>query len=432
MLAQLIQNVNASFLDGALLVIPIYSMVNRLGLLNSYFGLMLAYSTVNALSDFRIYIGRNQRIIRKAEVTNKLAASRYIARSIELIREHQATSGAYIASPAFVHYGYSWLRDGTFIAYAMDRAGEHESALRFYEWCNRIVLRYEPKARDVLAKITSGKSMPKSNEFLHTRYTVDGEEVTGEWGNFQLDGYGTWMWGLRQHIEMTGRVELIPSFKQAMELTVDYLSACWTLPNYDCWEEFGDLIHPATLAAIYGGLHAAAACLPERADQIEHVCKSIQQYVLTQGVVDGRFIKSIGRTDVDASLLWISLPFGLVEVDHPMIVETVRIIEQELFHKGGVHRYAQDIYYGGGQWILLTAWLGWYYAKIGKRKKAQQILAWIENQFTAVGLPEQVQDHLLSPENYCLWVERSGEPANPLLWSHAMHLVLALELNENQ
>lgn len=31
---------------GALLVIPIYNIVNRLGLLNSYFGLILAYSTV--------------------------------------------------------------------------------------------------------------------------------------------------------------------------------------------------------------------------------------------------------------------------------------------------------------------------------------------------------------------------------------------------
>jgi hypothetical protein len=27
-----------------------------------------------------------------------------------------------------------------------------------------------------------------------------------------------------------------------------------------------------------------------------------------------------------------------------------------------VRRYLGDSYYGGGNWILLTAWLGWYRA----------------------------------------------------------------------
>ncbi|MGD8192408.1 glycoside hydrolase family 15 protein [Brevibacillus ginsengisoli] len=351
-----------------------------------------------------------------------------IAKSIELIRQHQANTGAYIASPAYIHYGYSWLRDGTFIAYAMDCAREHDSALRYYEWCKEIVLRYELKARNVIAQVTTKETVPGANEFLHTRYTVDGEEVAGEWGNFQLDGYGAWLWGICQHMKLTGRFELASSFRQAMELTVDYLTACWALPNYDCWEEFGDLVHPATLAAIYGGLHAVAAYLPERSEQIEQVCKEIKQFVMTYGVVDGHFIKSIGRRDIDSSLLWVSLPFALVDVDDPIMKKTVRLIEQELHQAGGVHRYSQDTYYGGGQWILLTAWLGWYYVKTGEREKAQEILTWIERKYTKAGLPEQVQDHLLSPKDYPLWVKQAGEPANPLLWSHAMYMVLVAEL----
>jgi len=45
-------------------------------------------------------------------------------------------------------------------------------------------------------------------------------------------------------------------------------------------------------------------------------------------------------------------------------------IEADLRQGGGVHRYATDTYYGGGEWVLLTAWLGWYYTKIGANEKA--------------------------------------------------------------
>ncbi|WP_254457133.1 hypothetical protein [Brevibacillus sp. HB2.2] len=82
----------------------------------------------------------------------------------------------------------------------------------------------------------------------------------------------------------------------------------------------------------------------------------------------------------------------------------------------------------GGQWLLLSAWLGWYYVKTGRREEAEKIAAWIVSQRQVNGLPEQVQEHLLSPAHYEMWVERTGHPAVPLLWSHAMFLVLAAEL----
>ncbi|UIO41177.1 glycoside hydrolase family 15 protein, partial [Brevibacillus brevis] len=64
----------------------------------------------------------------------------------------------------------------------------------------------------------------------------------------------------------------------------------------------------------------------------------------------------------------------------------------------------------------------------GRREEAEKIAAWIVSQRQVNGLPEQVQEHLLSFAHYALWVERAGQPAVPLLWSHAMFLVLAAEL----
>jgi GH15 family glucan-1,4-alpha-glucosidase len=354
----------------------------------------------------------------------------YVRKSVEIIRANQAGTGAFVASPAFVSYRCCWLRDGTFAAYALDRAGEHESARRFYRWCGFVLERHEQKARRAIAAVRSGEWAAGGNKrFLHTRYSEDGKEVEGEWGSFQLDGYGTWLWGLAEHVRMTGEKEWLTTLRPVIELTLDYLEACWRLPNYDCWEEFGDRIHPATLAAIYGGVRAMLPHLPERAVSLDRLCGTICRFVLAQGVEQGAFVKSLGDAQVDASLLWMSLPFQLVPPDEGVMANTVRRIEQELVRGHGVHRYAQDVYYGGGQWILLSAWLGWYYTRTGRRDRAAEILRWIESKWTAEGLPEQVQDHLLAPAAYDEWVKRAGMPALPLVWSHAMHLVLAVELN---
>ncbi|MGH2368491.1 MAG: glycoside hydrolase family 15 protein, partial [Chloroflexota bacterium] len=58
-------------------------------------------------------------------------ADRLAANSVELILRHQASSGAYLASPDFPVYRFSWLRDGAFIADAMSRAGHSASADAF-------------------------------------------------------------------------------------------------------------------------------------------------------------------------------------------------------------------------------------------------------------------------------------------------------------
>jgi len=61
-------------------------------------------------------------------------------RSIEVIKKNQHSSGAYLASPNFSTYRYCWYRDGSFIAYAMNLIGEHESAARFHDWASSNVL----------------------------------------------------------------------------------------------------------------------------------------------------------------------------------------------------------------------------------------------------------------------------------------------------
>lgn len=342
-------------------------------------------------------------------------------RSIRVICDNQAPSGAYIASPAFPIYRYCWLRDGAFIAYSMDLAGCPESARRFHKWVSRVILNHKEKARRGIMKVSQGKKL-QEGDYLHARYTIEGEEANEEWGNFQLDGLGSWLWSLAQHIDLTG--ERNQQWEEAVELAIRYLAALWQQPCYDCWEEYESKIHVSTLAAVYGGIKAITRIHPDRG--ASKVCKEIHQFILKNGVKDGYLTKYMGSCDVDSSLLSISTPYRLLRPDDKLMRATVAKIEKDLQGKeGGLYRHSKDTYYGGGQWILLTAWLGWYYAELGDFKRAKHLLTWVEAQMDKEeNLPEQVPQDVLVPECYEKWVNRWGPIANPLLWSHAMYIIL--------
>jgi len=152
--------------------------------------------------------------------------------------------------------------------------------------------------------------------------------------------------------------------------------------------------------------------------------------VLEKGVHDGRLIKSVGNPAVDASLVGVATPYRLLEPGDPLMRATVARIETDLRREGGgLHRYVADTYYGGGEWLLLTAWLGWYYAEVGELNKAREMLGWVEAQADDQGnLPEQVPRTLTAPRYLATWRRRRGEIANPLLWSHAKVLILRYHL----
>ncbi|HEY3366355.1 MAG TPA: glycoside hydrolase family 15 protein [Symbiobacteriaceae bacterium] len=345
--------------------------------------------------------------------------------SIEVIRANQSPTGAYIASPSFATYHYSWLRDGAFIAYGMDRAGEHDSALNFHRWVSRTVTAYGHKVDDLIRKDRAGSAI-HPQDWLHCRYTLEGEEGAEDWGNFQLDGYGAWLWSLSEHIRMTGAHQLFTEFETAIDLVVRYLTHFWDRPNYDSWEEHGDEVHPSSLACLYGGLQAVNA--HRQSPELAGVCEQIKRYVLRDFVHDGRLTKFADGRSVDSNLLWVSVPFDLLEPDHPTMAATVAELERRCV-TGGAHRYPEDTYYGGGEWLLLTAWLGWYYAATGNVRRAADLLAWIEQQADENGdMAEQVTEHAFDPAMIAVWEGRWGAVAKPLLWSHAMYLVLRAEV----
>ena len=294
--------------------------------------------------------------------------------SVETILAGQSPEGGYVAAPAFAQYGYAWLRDGAFVADAMSLAGEEESAERFFDWAAAIVRR-------------GGE--------LRTRYRLDGSDDESDWPQRQWDGWGLWLWALERHRERGGG----DRWQTEAEDVRRRLRGLWRDPCHDWWEEREGL-HAVTLGCLLAG-----------------------------GVDDPeleRVFREEADRRLDASVLALAAPLGVVAPEELPLDE---LRAQLVSAGGGVHRHADDEYYGGGEWLLLTALLGLVELRLGHANDARRRLEWVEAHAEPGGaLPEQSQDYLLRPERYEPWVERWGPPPSPLLWSHAMYLVLVHEL----
>lgn len=350
--------------------------------------------------------------------------------SVTLILGLQEPSGAYPASPSFSAYrGYCWFRDGAFIADGMSAAGAEGSASRFFDWCYRILVSREKQVLDIVGRAKTGDPVA-DGEMLPTRFTFEGEDGDDDWWDFQLDGYGTWLWAVVEHAERYGLG--LARWRRAVELSVDYLLAFWKRPCFDWWEENADRVHVSTLGCIAAGLEAVArgeALDEERRGAVRSAVAAIRLEIVQRGLSDGHLAKWLGSAEVDASLLASIHPLGVFPASGEIGAATIAAIDEELNVGGGVHRYLADTFFGGGQWPLLSCMLGLAYSAAGDRDRALEQLEWAAGTADAEGsMPEQVADHLLDASMTAEWVERWGPVARPLLWSHAMYVRLAVEL----
>jgi len=367
------------------------------------------------------------------------------------LMQNQRTGGLLAAPEADEHftrcgrYGYCWGRDAAFITGAMDRCGMTEEVDKFFEWAL--------KAQD-------------PDGFWHQRYFTDGN-LAPSWG-IQIDETGTLIWGMLEHYKVTKNIDFLkrvwPCVKKAVEFLISFTDSETGLPglSYDLWEErLGQ--HLYSSAAVYGGIMAGAEIakimgLPgefaaeweERANRIK---KAIEKIFWDESC--GRFIRSVRvklnpwgnehSTDtslvkvnpknyyaevtlkdytVDVSLLGICIPFGLMDINDARVEATVYAIENALKYEtkgdvvSGLGRYENDGYIGGNPWIVATLWIALYHIKKKNYSKAWEYLNWAVNARTNLGfLPEQVDKY-------------TGKPAwiIPLTWSHAMFVLVLLEL----
>lgn len=358
-------------------------------------------------------------------------------------------SGAVIAAPEFDPtfsscggYGYCWGRDAAYVTTAMDLAGYHDLADGFYRWA---LTAQEPEGW-----------------WMHRQHA--GGEWGPSWGLLQVDETGSILYGMALHARLHGGETFIRSVWESVARAADWLIGFLDpetgLPgaSFDLWEErVGQ--HTYSAGAVFAGLTAAAEMATAigqtaQAERYAAAAERLRAAILKECVREGRFLRgrwlrvseeryrkavaagAAGRVGAgpkghpvfaldedpvpDTSLLALSTPFGVVNHENPVMAETAAALVKALWRGpiGGMMRYAGDHYRGGNPWILCTLWLGQYEAARGSRELARQTLDWAVARQNGAGLlAEQVDPKTGEP----VWVV-------PLTWSHAMYVLLALQL----
>lgn len=322
--------------------------------------------------------------------------------------------GGIIAAPSLhPDYRYVWGRDGAYIAVALDLFGIRGIPDRFFEFMSKI--------------------QNDDGSWLQNYYTNGKPRLTA----MQIDQIGSILWAMDVHYRLTGNRKFVERYWNTIEKAGNYLTSAALnfTPCFDLWEEkFG--VFAYTMGAIYAGLKAAYSMSKavDMRDKVKHWEKAIEflkkevprRFYLED---EERFAKSINPLDkeIDASILGLSYPFNLIDVDDERMIKTAEAIENAFNYKvGGIGRYPNDVYFGGNPWIITTLWISLYYRRLSKvlkeknkndmaekyLKKSKKLFDWaVKYSFNGL-FPEQIHKDLGIPMS-----------AMPLGWSNAMFLI---------
>lgn len=366
-------------------------------------------------------------------------------RSLLTLKQMQDPSGGIIAAPEFQFeftacggYGYCWGRDAGFISLAMDSVGMYDESAAFYRY---------------MASCQSA-----NGSFLH-RHDMKGN-LGPSWGLLQPDETGSVLFGLWQHVKLSGRKDTAEGLKDMVVRAAQWLAHSrfadtqWSPEGFDLWEE-REGVHLYSVAAVIAGLRAAVSLArelnwtvadaewTERANQLSRLLEENLIADKKSGesfFARTLFLKNTNRQDTlscvvndvqrwssdyvtDISLLGLVEPFEAVSPAFaaealPQLCHAVRKV---LWRPGvgGIGRYEGDHYRDGQPWILTTLWLALASARCSEKELAVECLAWVIAHTPREGqLPEQIDPV-------------SGEPSwvMPLTWSHAMFLLACVELS---
>lgn len=340
-------------------------------------------------------------------------------------------------------YSNTWVRDGAFVATALDMADYDEVSQQFFDFCARAIT---------------------SDGYFLQKYAPNGS-LAGQWmpwsdehGNLQLpiqeDETALVLWSLWRHYDRFGNVEFIrPHYgkliKNAADFMVRYRDPHTNLPasSYDVWEERRG-IHSFTVAAVWAGLQAAAnftetfgeAVLTEKYRKAAaEIKEAAMKYLLDKKL--GRFLRSItidanGVVEPDYTLdcsICGLLLFGMIEATDPRIESTMAALIDRLWCKtktGGMARYENDNYHQvsqdisnipGNPWLVCTMWVAQYHIaraqSMDDLRSALQILTWAQHCAMSSGiLAEQIHPYTCEPLS-----------VSPLTWSHAAFVIAVHE-----
>lgn len=328
-------------------------------------------------------------------------------------------SGAFVAAPTTSlpediggqrnwDYRYSWLRDSTFILYALRAVGKQDEAQSWFDYLNMVALRGGGLDLQIMYGIDGAGDLPEST-LDHLEGYRGSRPVrigNGAAKQRQLDVYGELLdsiWLLR-----AGTQTPISPHRWALAKTLAaHALSEWQQPDEGIWEVRGEPQH-FVYSKVMCWVALDRALRLARKDQLtdapleswREARDAIKRDVLARGYDEelGAFTQFYGSRSLDAANLLIAQMGFLPERD-PRFVSTVRAIEQGLMRGGFVDRYRADetddgLSGGEGTFTICSLWLVLALCQIGDLDKAQRLFEHVLASANDLGLFSEE----LSPE----------------------------------
>jgi GH15 family glucan-1,4-alpha-glucosidase len=279
-------------------------------------------------------------------------------------------------------YRYSWIRDSTFMLWALLSLGFEWEANDFFYF---------------IADVASGE------EKLQVMYGVDGERQLAEQELDHLEGYerarpvrvGNAAYVQEQHdvwgalldsvyLHTRTRDSLDDRVWKILTRQVEEAIAHWREPDRGIWEVRGEPKHFTSskifcwVACDRGARLATLREDSERAERWRAVADEIHADVSEHGVDErGVFVQHYDTEALDAALLLIPL-MRFLPPDDPRVRATVFAIADELTEQGLVLRYRTDETDDGlsgeeGTFLICSFWLVSALCEIGELDRARQL-----------------------------------------------------------
>ena len=368
-------------------------------------------------------------------LSSQALASEYYLSLLVLKDDQNPYLGTFAASPSPI-YLYSWVRDSSFAAMALQKSGHLDSALKYWLWLL--------------------KAPQYGNGVWYTRYNFYTGAPDSSFGIPELDSVGIVEVGIYQYFMLTHNVtfleEALPLLNKSVSAQVSWIlgSKLHLVPeDLSVWEDrLG--YHFWTQAFNYLGLVDAAYLLSYLGYNTSPAIKAAS--LLKESVIKHFWNGTAFYSDMTSEVLFTQngselvltpqapllssssiLPLALNLSAWPgyAVSSDVKSVLKSLWNPsvGGLARFYGDNYHyneylfdSSGPmppWVITTLFLGLYYSESGNYSGATSALSWAYAHSQHGLLPEAVDP-------------KSGLPlptTSPLTWSSAMYVLVSLNIS---
>ena len=297
-------------------------------------------------------------------------------------------------------YRYTWIRDATLTLTSLMVLGFRAEAEQFKSWLERTGAG-RPEDLQIMYRIRGERFLPEA-ELGHLsghRSSAPVRIGNGAAKQLQLDSYGQILEAAHLFSRVGGDITATNwSFLSGL---VDIVCDRWRFPDHGIWEirdEPRHFVHSKLncwLALDRGVKLAHARNLPAPLAEWEAQRDALFDYLVRQGAPNGWFCQAAGHEVPDASVLLVPA-LGLLPTTHPLVEQTLRVVERDLARDGLVYRYLSPDGLSGGEgaFLLCSFWLLDCLTHSGRLDEADALLERLLGLGNDVGLyAEEVEPH---------------------------------------